>query len=62
MYLHTFEVVTDGDRTAFTFTSPHHTVRVRHRLVELEPPTATDDHHELAVDDWEWDDFALDEA
>lgn len=68
MYVHHFEItVPDGTvvhrmETAVAVPSRH--VRVRHRLVELEPALEPTDSGvpELAVpDEYDWEDFALDE-
>lgn len=68
MFMHEFEVtVPDGaivHRLAMAVTVPTRHVRVRHRMVELEPALDPADGGvpELAVpDDYEWDDFTLDE-
>lgn len=68
MFLHQFEIVTPDGATTLLHTVqvlvPSRHVRVRHRLIELEPALEPGDSGlpELAVpDDYDWEDFALDE-
>lgn len=65
MFLHVFEVVTpDGDivhTSAMMVTTPEREVRVRHRLVEIDPPEDREDEA-WGMTGEDWEDFDLDEV
>jgi len=66
MYVHVFEVtIPDGTvvhTTLFQVATPGRVVRVRHRMIEVQPEMDPEDDGTLAVaEDYEWEDFCLDE-